>query len=328
MKKLISLILCIVLMTTTVLAYASDDAAKTTPREEAIFDVSSLGIMQGFEDGTFREDELVTRAQFAKIAMAALNLANIEQCETNFADVPSDHWASGYVKFATDIGLINGMGDGTFAPEESVTLIQAAKIMVGVLGREIEATEKGGYPSGYLAVATDLSLFDYLEGATSGAMTRGEVAQLVSNALDCNVIQSAYSSKGHYVISGRTLRLNIERLDQCEKIYGIVTATRNSSLYGQSDLLGNRVEINGAAYKASEDFTHLLGYNVIAYISREKTDEIIAIQKYSNDETYVDATEISHMDNSVIKWYEDDSLSKEKKADISGAKVIYCRKYV
>ena len=164
MKKILSLILCIMLMTTTGFASETDDAAKSTPRTEAIFDMTSLGIMQGFEDGTFREDELVTRAQFAKIAMASLNLANIEQCETNFSDVPSDHWASGYIKFATDIGLINGMGDGTFAPEETVTLIQAAKIMVGVLGREIEAKEKGGYPSGYLAVATDLSLFDYLEG--------------------------------------------------------------------------------------------------------------------------------------------------------------------
>ncbi len=327
MKKLISLFICISMMFTVALGASYPDVDTSDTSAEAIFDVSALGIMQGFEDGTFRADALVTRAQFAKIAVTAMGVSGASNTDTDFADVTKEHWASGYIKFASDSKLINGIGDGLFAPEEKVTLQEAAKIVVCVLGRGIEAESRGGYPSGYMATASSLSLFDGISISADEELTRGDVALLIYNALDAYVMESTYSSEEKYVVTDRTLRANLERYDDCKKVEGIVTATRKSTLNGQSDLIGNRVEIDGAAYKSDIDFSSLLGYRVIAYVSQNGADKVIAMQKYENEEVVIDADSISHKDSSVIKWYADDNPDKEKKYNITGAKVIYNGKH-
>lgn len=326
MKKLISL-LCIVMTATVAYGAAFPDVDMADPKAEAIFDVSALGIMQGFEDGSFRADEPVTRAQFAKIAVAAMGIDNAALTNTVFSDVTSDHWASGFIKFASDSKLINGIGGGLFAPEEKVTLQEAAKIIVCVLGRSIQAEAKGGYPSGYIAVASELSLFDEIALFSNDAMTRGDVAVLLFNALDCHMMESTYSSDESYVVTDRTLRMNLERYDDCKKVEGIVTATRYTSLSGVSNLDGNYVTLDGVTYKATEDFSSLLGYRVIAYISQEGTDQIIAMQKYGNEEITIDAQGIGDIDANTVKWYADEKEDKEKKYNISGAEIIYNGKH-
>ena len=77
MKKILALIICIAMMSTPVFAVDYPDVDASDVRAEAIFDVSALKIMEGFEDGTFRPEENVTRAQFAKIAVAAVSKAPI-----------------------------------------------------------------------------------------------------------------------------------------------------------------------------------------------------------------------------------------------------------
>ena len=327
MKKLISLIICILMMFTVAYGASYPDVDTSDSGAEAIFDVSALGIMQGFEDGTFRADDQVTRAQFAKIAVTAMGASGASNADTAFTDVPNEHWASGFVKFASDSGLINGIGGGLFAPDNNVTLQEAAKIVVCVLGRGVEAEAKGGYPSGYIAVASQLSLFDEIEKTAGEALTRGDVALLIFNALDCRIMESTYSSDEGYVVTDRTLRDNLERFDDCIKEEGIVTASRYTSLTDDSNLDGNYVALDGTTYKCSEDFSSLLGYRVIAYISQEGADKIIAMQKYGNEEVTIDANDISHMDSSLIKWYANEDDSKEEKYNISGAEIIYNGKH-
>lgn len=327
MKKLISLLLCILMTSTVAFGASYPDVEADRPEAEAIFDVSALGIMEGFEDGTFRAEDSVTRAQFAKIAVTAMGVGNDSPTDTTFADVTKEHWASGFVKFASDSGLINGIGGGLFAPEEKVTLQEAAKIIVCVLGRGVQAEAKGGYPSGYIAVASELSLFDEIDISSNEAMTRGDVAVLLFNALDCRIMESTYSSEESYVVTDRTLRDNLERYDDCKKVEGIVTATRYTSLSGASNLDDNYVTLDGVTYKATEDFSSLLGYRVIAYISQEGTDQIIAMQKYGNEEITIDSDDVADIDANTVKWYADENEDKEEKYNISGAEIIYNGKH-
>lgn len=327
MKKLISLLLCIVMTMTVAYGATYSDVDAADPKAEAIFDVSALGIMEGFEDGSFRADEAVTRAQFAKIAVTAMGVGNASPTNTVFADVTNEHWASGFVKFASDSKLINGVGGGLFAPEEKVTLQEAAKIIVCVLGRGVQAEALGGYPAGYLAVASQLSLFDEIELASDEALTRGDVAVLLFNALDCHIMESTYSSEESYVVTDRTLRMSLERYDDCIKVEGIVTANRYTSLSGISNLDGNYIALDGVTYKCAEDFSSLIGCRVIAYIAQEGTDQIIAMQKYGNEEISIDADDIVDIDANTVKWYANENEDKEEKYSISGAEIIYNGKH-
>ena len=59
-----------------------------------------------------------------------------------------------------DSGVLSGVGDGLFAPKSVVLPEQVAKVLVSILGYDAWAQAKGGYPYGYMSVASDLGLFD------------------------------------------------------------------------------------------------------------------------------------------------------------------------
>lgn len=65
---------------------------------ESIMKMSERGIINGFEDGTFRPDAQITRAQFAKMMIRTLNLNTSKPSKASFEDVAKNHWAYGYVE--------------------------------------------------------------------------------------------------------------------------------------------------------------------------------------------------------------------------------------
>jgi hypothetical protein len=98
-----------------------------------IVELKELGIVKGYEDGTFRPHDEVTRAEFLKMALLASPFhkdKDFQQTETSFSDVLEEHWASGYIKYAKDKGIVEGFrDDGTFRPNEIITRAAAAKIV-------------------------------------------------------------------------------------------------------------------------------------------------------------------------------------------------------
>ena len=100
--------------------------------EAQIRAVSSLGIMKGYPDGTFRPDTPVTRGEVAAIA-ASLFDGNTSDAAP-FSDVRG-HWAQAAIDKASALGLIAGYADGTFRPDQKVTRAQLVAILNEVLGR-------------------------------------------------------------------------------------------------------------------------------------------------------------------------------------------------
>ncbi|NJK61341.1 MAG: S-layer homology domain-containing protein [Synechococcaceae cyanobacterium SM2_3_1] len=101
---------------------------------EAYIDaLSNNGVLNGFPDGTFRPDQLVTRAQFATIVNTAFRLPRSSGFVA-FRDLPPNHWAADAVSTATANNLVAGFPDGTFRPEEAVTRTQTWVVLVNGLG--------------------------------------------------------------------------------------------------------------------------------------------------------------------------------------------------
>jgi len=100
--------------------------------QQLVFD----GVLKGYPDGTFKPENPVTRAEFAKMALLSLGLKEEKPENPTFPDVPKDHWAYSYVEGAVKAGLIKGYPDGTFKPDGQVT--KAEEMAVIVRGKKWE----------------------------------------------------------------------------------------------------------------------------------------------------------------------------------------------
>ena len=81
--------------------------------------LSQRGVIAGFPDGSFRPEEPVTRAQFAAMVNKAFQKAQQRQ-PINFADVPSNYWASSAIQQAYTIGFLSGYPGNRFEPNQAI----------------------------------------------------------------------------------------------------------------------------------------------------------------------------------------------------------------
>jgi hypothetical protein len=168
---------------------------------DAVNTLSALGIIAGFPDGSFKPDQIVTRAEMAKMIYVLKNAGRddgavyFKSSVNAFYDVKG-HWAEGYVNYAYSLGIIAGKGNGIFDPDAAVTGLEAAKMLLVVLGYKAETEGLVGsqWAIKTAALAQSSHLFDkYAAGLGEGA-PRQFAAQMIANALDAAIIQ--YNSDG------------------------------------------------------------------------------------------------------------------------------------
>ena len=157
------------------------DVPETHEKYAAINMLSSMDIITGFPDGTFKPDDAVTRAQMAALITRMFNLSNSAVSAAPFSDVATDYWAVSNIVAAKNMNIINGFPDGTFQPEASVTYEQAVKMIVCALNYGTAAEALGGYPAGYIQQASKLNLLKNAASANTEPSPRGIVAQLLYN---------------------------------------------------------------------------------------------------------------------------------------------------
>ena len=114
-----------------------NDAAKDCWAANYIGYMQQFGIVTGYEDGSFRPDAPVTRAEFAAIAS---RFEKLTQGSASFTDVPDTHWAVKYINFAATRGWVTGYEDGTFKPEHSITRAEVAAVTCRLLERSADQT--------------------------------------------------------------------------------------------------------------------------------------------------------------------------------------------
>lgn len=103
---------------------------------KAVNTLSSLGMLGGYPDGTFRPDAPITRAEFSAIALAFAYDPASASC--SYTDVSANAWYYTYVAQATTYGWIDGYPDGSFRPNNSITRAEVAVIVNNMLGRNAD----------------------------------------------------------------------------------------------------------------------------------------------------------------------------------------------
>ena len=162
----------------------SDIGDRTTAM--AVESLRLLGVLDGYGDGTFRPNTVLTRAQFCKMAVYALNGSGElgrYRTVTVFPDVKPSHWAAAYINMAAKgKGVISGYADGQFHPDRTVTVGQAVTILLRMLGYKDE--DVGGiWPDSYMAEGAVIGLTDGVGTDGNAGLTRAQAARLFLNLL-------------------------------------------------------------------------------------------------------------------------------------------------
>lgn len=183
-NKIISLIMVFAILTcsVTIPVWASDTKYN---EESAITLVNTLKIMVGNENGDMELDKNVSRAEFAKIAVVMSEYRKtvaLAGTTSVFSDCTFKHWASPYVRVAVINGIVTGYPDGTFRPENTVSLEEAITIMLKLTGYKNEDFGTS-WPYGQMGIAQSVHLLDNVDKNIGDTLKRRDVLKIVYNTL-------------------------------------------------------------------------------------------------------------------------------------------------
>ena len=174
--------------------------------EEAIEVLKTVGIMTGDENGKFNPEAKVTRNEMAVVMCNLLDYTVASYKGTSpFTDVPE--WAEPYVAACYTNGITSGYDAKTYGGSDTVTTGQAALMLLKALGYFQYSADFG---SDWLVETTKngstAGLFDGVATGAKEALTRNDVAQMVLNALEADLVKAEKNGSdvhvGDIVISG------------------------------------------------------------------------------------------------------------------------------
>lgn len=302
MKRIVSLVLALSMVLslfTTAFAGTTLKDVEGTKYEAAVSALVELGVVNGYKDDTYRAENVITRAELAKLLVIASGLegaADLNKGGTKFTDVASDHWATGFINVATQYGYVNGYPDGTFKPDDTVTYAEAVTMAIRVLGYKSVVESRGTWPTNYIAKATELkALKDINYVSYSDGAIRGDMAILIWNILRAPMwdVESESEKDGlNYGKNGTTMISkyfdDYDYIDEDSEYVvtsidvadGKVTVDLESDKDGVKDL--KEVELG----KGTE-FLNLLGRK-ISGLYNSKDEEMVVIAPSTDDTVKAD----------------------------------------
>lgn len=209
MKKLISVITALSVILGAGVCFADySDVSSDDACYKAVSRLRDFNIMSGYEDGTFKPDSDVTRAETARLLCSVMNQEGYH-ADTYFIDVPETHWAAKYISYIKEMGTISGYEDGTFRPESNITYNEFLKMVLSIVGYDTFAKAQGGYPVGYIKCAGQQGITAGITAfAGDDIVKRREAAIMINNALDVPlVLIDGYEADGN---GGYTASLSVK----------------------------------------------------------------------------------------------------------------------
>ena len=191
LKKVLALVLAFACAFTMFAGAASYSDKADIKATTAVDMLSSLGVIQGYEDGSFKPNTTVTRAQMAKMIFTIMNGGNdnanaYASLPTKFTDLPTAAWAQGYVRYLQNTGIIAGKSVTKFAPNDTVTGLEAAKMVLVAAGYNAQKAGLTGaaWAQNTMKYGQLNNLFEDVDADLNAALPRQYAAQILYNALD------------------------------------------------------------------------------------------------------------------------------------------------
>ena len=345
-SKVLALLLCCMLLASSMLVSAATytDVAETHDRYTAIDMLSSMDIITGFPDGSFKPENPVTRAQMAALITRMFNLGDSQVTQAPFSDVAVDYWAASNIVAAKNRGIINGFPDGTYGPEKSVTYEQAIKMIVCALNYGTAAEAQGGYPGGYITQASKLNIMKNASSGHKDPAPRGIIAQLLYNSLSVEMLEPVVNPDGtiDYVkpsVGGNTIGeqflktktltnatvVRTPKVNMEPGVSAIQNVNEDAMFVKASD--GSYVKIKVGQNTAAFDYVGQLvdiTYKEDGSVGEEKVltniSRSTSVRIYEN----IKLSNVVSLDNGMLEYYTDKANDRTAKIQFAGTpKVLY-----
>ena len=261
------------------------------------------------------------------------DLIDASKFASPFTDVSEMSLGRDAIVLAEKLDIIDGSGNNLFEPEENITLQEAAKILVTILGYKDIAEQTGGYPLGYTVKATELRLFDGCQITEEGYITPECLVKMLMNTMNAEVLRMGTIGveNGEYTKEYISIRDEIF-LNYAFDIYratGILDSTEYTSLDGISEIGSGKVTIDGQIYEVEEsEAPNLLGYYTECYYRYDENDDLRRIVYIEADEDRntvitVSSEDIAREETSTDRFvYYTENETKSKNMKISKAAVL------
>ena len=262
---------------------AFTDSADIKVDTEVVDTLVSLGVVNGYDDGSFKPNGTVTRAEMAKM-IYVLRTGNSDASaynddKTSFTDIGS-HWARGYIKYCQSLGIIAGKSNTKFVPNEKVSAQEAAKMLLVTLG--YNAQKAGlvgtGWASKTNALADEAGLLEDVNTSFTAACPRQYAAQLIYNAIDAKTVvlrDGEYTDETAMGVANKTIG---EKYMGLKKTVGTLSSFSKTSGKDTYEMSLTDINENDSSTKYETSFTKVekdyasLKYKTVKVLYKAKDD--------------------------------------------------------
>ncbi len=274
LKKVLALTLASTMSLSMLAGAAFTDADSiSADATDAVDNMVALSIIQGYPDGSFGPEKVVTRAEMAKMIYTLYNGGQTDasfwetSIQNPFVDMGNAEWAIGYVNFCYANGIIAGKGYGVFDPNAPVTVVEAAKMMLTVAGYQADKAGLVG-PSWALSTAELATVEGILDDVNTGAATEGALREIVAimlnNLLSVDTVEYSKDIDAFVKdeVKGAPVSVGYKFLDLVE-FEGVYMGNGDYSYGGNVKDGEIRIEMGGEDQDESETFAYDMDLSMI-----------------------------------------------------------------
>lgn len=243
--------------------------------------VFNRGIVQGYDDGTYKPDQTLNRAELLKVIVASSydeSSYDSYDSESCFDDVPAYQWFTKYICFAKAQGIVQGYDDGMFRPGQEVNFVEALKIMLKGMNVDLTSSTDDPWYQMYYDTAESKFLVPYeLENQYGHDFSRAQAAEVIMRilSLDADIAQPPfYQDQGGYepgtvylgyLQDGNVLDLYLIADSSIENytVNQVVYKIQNNNVvdfrpdYLSSDFSSDSVTVSGTITLAAGEIVHV-----------------------------------------------------------------------
>ena len=263
-----------------------------------------LGVIQDIDARATDFSAKITRGDFANYVAALIKATENNEIPDSpyYYDVVKSHYAYAAVSILTEKGILNGVENKVFKPDEYILTADAYKILLAVMNYDMYISKTGGYPQGCVAVAQRLGLAENCGAGTY--FTIGDMINALFNCLSISINDTSFISGNKVILSPND---NLTILSMYHNSYykeGKVVVVEQVGIYGEYIEDVNKVKIDDIIYDNEYiNFQSFLGQKIdfiyredddekytIIWASPHKSMDVLDIYPYIDDFEYDDET--------------------------------------
>jgi len=301
MKKIVSVILvlslCLSLMPIlNIVADAEQENYKDLDLKLALVKFIGISVPENLSDNVTRGQMAEIATKFNKWSYMLVNDGN-----TYYVDVPKDIVYYSQIQKVTINGLMSGVGDKKFAPDDEISYTNAIKVFVLSLNANILASTNGGYPNGFLSAANTLGLTKGISTLNAEKLGWHDMIQLIYNGLNAKAMEPLNAGE-NFKFSQLSV---LEDRFKIFKSYGLVTANEDNAFFGTYPNEGE-IAIDDAIYiDFYSKVKDLLGFEVDFYYYLNDNDKLTVIgarKKDGSNKITLSSLDLESVSNDKIKY--------------------------